>query len=388
MTDLVHNDQLDAEAIAASTQSPAVISELIAGGGVAGAAAALVAGIKGHQECSAALIAALDDEDMRSRAAAWALGQLDSEQAVLSAIAGGGIDVRTNGYHALCALVARGAASGTLAAAMHERVADEVARAESGRTGLGDQACRVLACLGDAGAADAIAKVMAADPYADRFELERQRKQLESNKRDEETLKELEASWQEQFADDIHVSKITVESADEPIAADEIRDADFDTVAPAAEGAMAADEPLDDDIEPGAEDAQPIDWDAFTASDAFTGLADSEQNLISQLGPMLEQLAAQAVRVPLTALGGQEVAAILLQVLPQAVPPQVVQAALSPQALNGYQALFRWLGTTGLANANDLVDGIKLVRQELREQIRSSGMLGGPDYSDPDELTE
>ncbi len=39
------------------------------------------------------------------------------------------------------------------------------------------------------------------------------------------------------------------------------------------------------------------------------------------------------------------------------------------------------LATHGL----EMLQGVKLVRRELSEQIRRSGILGGPDYSDPDE---
>jgi hypothetical protein len=63
-----------------------------------------------------------------------------------------------------------------------------------------------------------------------------------------------------------------------------------------------------------------------------------------------------------------------------------VQAALSPQALIGYQALGKFLARTGAAtNGEDLVQGVKLVRQELQAQMRQSGILNGPDYADPDE---
>ncbi len=81
-----------------------------------------------------------------------------------------------------------------------------------------------------------------------------------------------------------------------------------------------------------------------------------------------------------------ELAALLLQVLPQALPPQHVQMALSPQAMTCYQTIGRWLHRTGAATHGDqLVQGVKLVRQELTKQMRQSGILGGPDYSDPDD---
>ena len=131
---------------------------------------------------------------------------------------------------------------------------------------------------------------------------------------------------------------------------------------------------------------KPVDWKAFGDSAEAKALPPQVKSLIAQLGPVLEQLAVRAIQAPLTDLTGQEFAALLLQVLPQALPPQAVQAALSPQALNGYQALAKFLARTGAAtNGDDLVAGVKLVRQELTAQMRQSGILGGPDYSDPDE---
>ena len=46
-------------------------------------------------------------------------------------------------------------------------------------------------------------------------------------------------------------------------------------------------------------------------------------------------------------------------------------------------AFFRWHQAQG--NEGNLLDGLKIVRQQLQEQVRASGMLGGPDFSDPDE---
>ena len=66
---------------------------------------------------------------------------------------------------------------------------------------------------------------------------------------------------------------------------------------------------------------------------------------------------------------------------------QAVQMALHPHALNGYQALAKFLHRTGAATQGDsMLQGVKLVRGQLRDQMRKSGMLGGPDYSDPDEV--
>nr|MBA3686260.1 hypothetical protein [Planctomycetota bacterium] len=138
--------------------------------------------------------------------------------------------------------------------------------------------------------------------------------------------------------------------------------------------------------EPAGPEVQPIDWKEFHASPEATALPAAVKTLTAQLGPLLEQLAVRAINAPLTDLSGQEFAALLLQVLPQALPPQHVQAALSPQALVGYQALLKYLARTGLAtHGDDLVQGLKLVREQLRQQMRQAGILNGPDYSDPDE---
>jgi hypothetical protein len=138
---------------------------------------------------------------------------------------------------------------------------------------------------------------------------------------------------------------------------------------------------LEDGPEP-----QPVDWKTFATSPEAAALAPGERQLIGQLGPLLEQLAARGLQAMLTDLKGQEFAAMLLQVLPQALPPQHVQAALSPQALNGYQALMKWLARTGGAtHGAELVIAVKEVRKQIAAQMRRSGILGGPDYSDPDE---
>ena len=131
-----------------------------------------------------------------------------------------------------------------------------------------------------------------------------------------------------------------------------------------------------------------INWVAFAESDEFIALSPQAQGLVKQIGPLLEQLSTQAIRAYLPDLTGQEFAALLLQVLPQAVQPQAVQMALHPHALNGYQALAKWMARIGLTTqGEDLISGVKLVRQQLRDQMRKTGNLGGPDYSDPDEAT-
>jgi hypothetical protein len=187
----------------------------------------------------------------------------------------------------------------------------------------------------------------------------------------------LTASWRDHFAEDLATEA-------EPVTDEEAPPTE---PPPTMDDAPAMDDdatPTDDETDNAEDMPEPIDWQAFTTSDQATGMDAQQQQMALQFGPMLEQLAIRAIRAPLTDLSGQEFAALLLQVLPQALPPQMVQAALSPQAIDIFQALTKWLVATGAAR-QDLVDGVKLVRQALQEQIRSSGMLGGPDYSDPDE---
>jgi hypothetical protein len=133
-------------------------------------------------------------------------------------------------------------------------------------------------------------------------------------------------------------------------------------------------------------DPQPIDWKGFAASPEAAALPPQLRQLAGQLGPLLEQLSVRAIRAPLTDLTTQEFAALLLQVLPQALPPQHVQMALSPQAMQCYKAVVKYLMSTGVApKGQELLDAIALVRKELQNQIRQAGILNGPDYSDPDD---
>jgi hypothetical protein len=32
-----------------------------------------------------------------------------------------------------------------------------------------------------------------------------------------------------------------------------------------------------------------------------------------------------------------------------------------------------------------MIDAVKLVRKQMQEQMRRAGIIGGPDYSDPDD---
>lgn len=387
--DLLREDRLAPEAItAASHDGPAVTAALSSPTGTrADAALALAAGLARATAAREPLLALLDRDDVTGICAAWALAQMDSENAVVAAIQGGGIDVRTHGYLSLSHRIALGRASTGLADALVARVEAEIARVKEGKTGLGDLALRPLAMLGDTRCLALLDQVQDADPYTDKFELQRLRKAVSDGGRDSTTVSELKQPWQELFTEHLAPAQPIAADAAETqeqdavhdlgeLENDEVIDVD-DGIAPAAAGDPAAAAPPA---------PTPIDWKAFAASPQGLALPDSVRALAVQLGPLLEQLAARAIGVGLVDLSGQEFAALLLQVLPQALPPQHVQAALSPQALHGYQGIAKYLVAAGLAvPESDLLAGVKMVRQALIAQIRKSGMLGGADYSDPED---
>ncbi|HYE03892.1 MAG TPA: hypothetical protein VEL07_00105 [Planctomycetota bacterium] len=372
------------------------------------AAIALAAGARKAANARDALLAMLARDDVAGRTAAWALAQIDSEAQVVQAIQGGNIDVRDNGYWSLAIRAAGGRASPGLAAAMTARVAAEVERAKGGATGLGDRACRVLAVLGAKDTDAAVQSVLDGDRFADRFELQRLRKAVQDGRRDQESIAELNAPWRTLFADHLVVPKPATPAPPVAPVAPGAKGAPTPAAgkappakAPPANAPPAVEDDVSDDDAALAEgddvaDAEaeaaaagaskPVDWKSFAASPEATALTPQVRQLIAQLGPLLEQLAARAINAPLADLSGQEFAALLLQVLPQALPQQHVQMALSPQALNGYQALTKFLARTGGATyGEDLVAAVKMVRAQLQAQIRQAGILGGPDYSDPDE---
>lgn len=351
------------------------------------AGAAIVAGIKGLKPGIPMLVKALADDGLTGKCAAWALGRLGAEDELRAAIPEGKLDVRDNGYQALAVLAACGKASPGLAGWLETQVQAEIARAKGGGSGLGEKACRVLGILG-APATDGLAQqVIDQDRFCDRFELQRIRKAVSEGGRDAATAKELSGDWTVVFADQLW---------QEPAPKAEPAPAPAPAPGPAPKGARTAPPPppaaADDGMgDEGAEDPAaagqitPIDWKAFLASPEAAALPPQIKQVAGQLCPLLEQLAARAVGASLTDLSSQEFAGLLLQVLPQALPPQHVQVALSPQALHGYQAMAKYLSRTGLAQGDELLNGIKLVRTQLKEQLRRTGMLGGPDYSDPDE---
>lgn len=357
-------------------------------------------------------ISQLAEDGLPGLIAAWALGHLPSEAALLPAITDGRLDTRQNGYQALATIAAQGKASPALSAWLLTRLDAELAKAKGGGTGLAEQVARPLAVLGHPQFAELAQRIIDGDRFCDRFEIDRLKSEVADHGRARHLAKELVQPWRVVFAD--HLPKPAVEVVAPPAPKPPVtKKAHIPLVPPAAAPkappvappALGAEDELSPEeaaelaameaahpegLHQEGEGAPPepiqIDWKAFEESTEFIALTPQSQGLVKQLGPLLEQLSTQAIRAYLPDLAGQEFAALLLQVLPQALQPQAVQMALHPQALNGYQALAKWLARTGVAtNGEDLVTGVKLVRQQLRDQMRKTGILGGPDYSDPDE---
>ncbi len=375
---LVRNGKLLAGAIDAAPADAAQLKALL--GGPAAPAAAIIAGLKAVA-LTGELLPLLAQEGLPGRTAAWALGRLGAQPQLLAAVADGGLDQRDNAYWGLAVLAAAGKASPELALALRARVVAEIAKAKSGGTGLGEHAVRALAVLGDKEAAALAQAVVDGDRFCDRFELQRIKKAVADGSRDREALRLFTAPWSELFADHLHV-----EAAKPPEAPPAAKTAVPVSDAPPSYD-LGAEEPAPPAAgEPPAGGGAPVDWKAFLASPEAAALQPQVKQMAGQLGQLLEKLAQQAVGAQLTDLSRDEFGALLMQVLPQALPPQHVQAALSPHALNAYQALAKFLHRTGAATQGDgLLEGVKLVRKMMSEQIRRSGILGGPDYSDPDE---
>ncbi len=401
--DLTLDGKLKGDAIAAVQATGAMLAPALAGADQPAhrASLALIAGLCGLTEVRSQLTAQLTAEGVDGRAAAWALARLGAEAELLEAARTGRIDARDNGWYGLAVLAALGKASPAVAVAAVTGVQAEIDKAKAGGSALGEKPVRVLAILGDKAADHWAQEVIDADRYCDRFELQRLRKALADRGKDGDSISELSAEALVLFADQLvpppappkpepaaPAAKAPPRSAPAPKAMAPQSTAP----APAAPAApVDPAEPGNDDEaalmdDPEAPAGTPVDWVAFAASPEAAALPAQVKTFAAQLGPMLEQLALRAIRAPLTDLSGQEFAALLLQVLPQALPPQHVQAALSPQAINAYHAVCKFLARTGAAtHGDDLVAGVALVRKELTAQMRASGMLGGPDYSEPDE---
>lgn len=390
---LLRDGRIDAAALTAAQPAPAEIQTGLAAATPAlAAAAALLAGLHGRTDTVPALLTLADGTGLPARAAAWALGQLSAEAALRATLANAKVDLRGSCYQALALLAARGKAQKDLGDFAMAQVQAELSRTAAGGNGLGDQACRVLAVLGDARAAEAVQQVTTGDRFADRYELQRLRKAVAGGGRDQELIVELTRPWTEIFADELAPAAAPVaetpakpepKAATKTTAAAPTEELDPDDV-----DALGAEELAAAEAEAAAAgEIKPIDWKTFIASPEATALDPRGKQMIAQLGPMLEQLVARSVGVAFSALKGQELAAVLLQVLPQALPPQYVQAALAPEAINAYHALCTWLVRTGAAaEGADLLTGIALVRKQLQASVRASGILGGPDYRDPAEI--
>ncbi len=380
------------------------------------AALALIAGATKLAGSAPVLMPLIGSDGITGKASAWALGQLATkensiEKDLLGAIQNGSLDVRENGYYALSTLAACGMASASLPGIMQDRVTAEIERAKSGGSGLGEHVCRVLAVLGATNTTELIQNVISQDRFCDRFELQRLRKAVEDNGRDNDSIKLLKGNWTQCFAEHLYVEKAPAPEKPAPAKTAMAKPTAAKKIAPPAapkstapnpsvppmnaptETSIPADEQMAEDGDenegaPADGEGQlppPLDWAAFTAGPEAAALAPQLKQLAGQLGPLLEQLSLRAVRAPLVDLNGQEFVALLLQVLPQALPPQHVQMALSPQALICYKAVIKFLMRTGLAtNGPGLLDALKMVRRELTNQMRQAGILNGPDYSDPD----
>lgn len=386
--DLFRDGRLVAAGIDQAAADPAQLTALLAG--PAAPAAAVIAGAAGVAALAGDLAALLPQEGLPGRAAAWALGRLGAEERLLAAVADGGMDQRDNAYWGLAVLAAVGKATPALAPALHQRVAAEIAKAKSGGTGLGEHAVRALAVLGDAKAAELAQAVVDGDRFCDRFELQRIKKAVADGGRHREAARQFAAPWAEVFADHLYSEPAPAPAPAAPAPAPAAKPAGPVHVSDAPPSydlgaAPAGDEPPAEDAPP-AGGGQPVDWKAFLASPEAAALQPQVKQMAGQLGQLLEQLAQRAVGAHLTDLSRDEFAALLTQVLPQALPPQHVQAALSPHAMNAYQALAKFLLRTGAVTQGDgLLQGVKLVRQLMTEQMRRSGILSGPDYSDPDD---
>lgn len=369
------------------------------------AALALVAGLKRLAGCRAILLPLLAEDGLAGRAAAWALARIggaEVERDVLAAIQNGKLDQRENGYWCLTTLVALHKTAKPLADALVVCVASEIAQVKAGGSSLADHACRVLAVLGDPRTAGLAQQAMEADRFCDRFELNRLRKAVADGGRDTETIHERSLDWTELFADHLAPEAkpepvpppVAKPAAAKPAAAKPpvVQDGppSYDMGPPSYDSAPTDASPADAnpaELEEGPpSNAKPVDWAAFAVSPEAATLPPQGQKLAEQFGKVLEQFALRAVGVPLAELAGQEFVALLLQVVPQAMQPQHVQLALSPQSLNAYQALMRFLHRTGAAtHGAELIDAVKMVRKQMQDQMRRAGIISGPDYSDPED---
>ena len=397
MTTFSSEDSLLASAISAAALSADAIAQALdsESNPTESAALAILAGVHGVSASMQRLWDLMDDDSLTARAAAWGLAQLDCESFVCSQLEQAGLDQREQAYHCLAALIARSAHSAELDAFVVGCVGKELERVEAGKTGLGEQACRLLAMLGSSACEEAIKRVTNEDKYSDRYELQRLRKAIADGGKDSESLNALSQAWTLIFADDLAdesaASAADVETDSEASATNPEVEA---TPAPTNPAPTAAADPDAAQAEAAQTEGEageapavemiPIDWDGFTASPEAAAINKQSQAIVAQMGPMFEQLAVQALGKNFADLSAQEVVVMVLQVLPQAIPQEYMQAALSPLSINGLQALARFLARTGVASlGNEIEEGVRQIRGHIQQQIRASGGLHGSDYDEP-----
>jgi hypothetical protein len=380
--------------------------------------ALIAAGRDGHTDALPSVLKQLASKDPIGRAAAWAAARL-ALPADLQEAATGKLRQRRNAALALSCQIAVALStdqdSTAAQAASLALLEAEIQRARDGGTASGETAATGPALAENEAVLPLLEALIQADDFADRFEIERLRKIVQDGA--PEVLAELAAP-----AEIFLAESLSPETAPEPAAElDNTPDpssqagpsgsghdlVEAPAVPPPFEESTAVETTLgpgehpqsaseaDSEADETAEDSEEneliaIDWATISADPRIVALGESMPQLVQQIGPLLENIAAQAAGKPLLACVAEEVAAIFLQVLPQALPPQYVQAVLAPEALTTVQTAAQVI--SDLAGEGDeigdtgdqLQAGIGLVREAMREQIRASGMLGGPDYSDPE----
>jgi hypothetical protein len=367
-------------AIRACTAETKELISALASSETAATRAAVIFALAQQQALSQAkdqLLSLLDDDSVAARAASWALGQIDAESELLHVATSGRLDARENAYRALAHRAATGLASATLADGLLTCIDSELERVAGGRTGLAEKACVALAVLGDARCDAQVERVLNADRFCDRFELQRIRKIMADQGVDNETRDELSTDWpilfDEELADLSSEADATAEESVNPT----------DSVETETE-TEAEDELAEPDEDMPAVSGDRIDWTGFVDSDEAAALDEQSSTIISQLGPVLEQLAERALGKTLLACEAQEVAVLLLQVLPQALPPQYVQVALAPQGLTAIKAVLSYQERLQPDSTADVAEGLELVREQIKAQMRASGNLNSTIYDDPD----
>lgn len=336
------------------------------------AAVSIAAALSGLQAAIPQLLPLLDDDALAGRAAAWSLGKIGGAAVLttlLEEVGKAAVVRRENVYAALATLASVHGVPAGLADAMAARVEAENERAKSGRTGLGERALRVLAVAGDARVEELGKRIIEADRFSNRVEIDRLRKAVASNGRDVETIKQLSGAWTVPFEDALEPPPEPEKGAEAGPVVD-VKPGAAPVKGPAAaappQPAPAAAAPVAE--EPGApvEAGAPkgIDWAAFETSPELAKIPGGSKSQLVGVCKFLEQIAAQALGLPLDQLEGEELLALLLDVVPRGLPPQQAQVVLSPPAVAAYEALFAFLVRRGEApNGAQLVQAMQQVKQ-------------------------